>query len=430
MVTKAAEWEQLPVPPILKKTDGTNEYVEIKCYDSLNCMAFLQYNGTCGNRIIRTTDGGMNWTDVYLDTCVFGNFSIPFPCPIKAMAYPSENLLIAVGDSGFVLRTTDKGETWSHYNFDKGRTNYMMDMYNEKYGIMASGKYDYSNPGGKFFLTNNSGISWDIMISDTNFYHIYLESIQAINKDLFYALYWEPSDKSMRLLRVHGNWESWDTTFLCYNYRLHYMSFINEKLGFIGGELPIGASTYKKWIIKTEDAGYTWKTVLDSNMYAGPLFDLKFYDENFGFAASGWWTMVKTSNGGQTWEAERLTNDTAKLHNFTIFTSLSVPSKTNAYSICDGQYIYKFTRDWTDVSVLEPCERNKAYPYGFPNPTNDFIYLRNLEGDKVRLLSAMGELVKEVNLNGANGATIDVSDLPAGIYFMRCGSRVEKIIKW
>ncbi|MBM2814809.1 MAG: hypothetical protein HW421_1571 [Ignavibacteria bacterium] len=421
------EWQEFKYNDIFKKTNGSNEFVEIKCCDSLNCMVFIQYNGTCGNRIMSTTDGGLNWKDVYFDTCKpTGNQNDYFPFPILSISYPSKDLFIATGDSGFVLRTTDMGKTWSHYNFDKYRGIYYLRMINENYGFGWGGVYQLKN---EYYKTTDGGKKWTIMNSNEHFNGKYVDELQAINDSLFYALYWETEDKSMRLLRVHGNWETWDTTYLYNAYRIHYMSFINEKVGWIGGELPIGASTYKKWVKKTTDGGYTWTTQLDSNMYAGPLFDLKFFDENYGFAASGWWTMVRTVNGGKTWEAERLTTDTNELHNFYIFTSLQVPSATNAYCIGDGISIWKFTRDWSKVSVLEPPEQGT--PIGsYPNPANNIIFLHNLEGTQALLYSVTGDKVMEIQLNGANAATLDVSGLSAGVYFVRCGSRTEKFVKY
>ncbi|MBM2814811.1 MAG: hypothetical protein HW421_1573 [Ignavibacteria bacterium] len=418
-----AEWKNLNIPYSLI-TDC--EFYDIKCCDSLNCMAWLEYLGTWGDKIIRTTDGGNNWNIVYFDTSYQVNDNVyRLICPIQSISYPSKDLFIAVGDSGFVLRTTDMGKTWDKFNFDKYRGLYYIKMHNTQFGFAWGG----TNKKNEYYRTTDAGKTWTVMNSNSHFDGKYVDELQAINDSLFYALYWEPSDRSMRLLRVHGNWESWDSTFLDFNYKLHYMSFINEKVGWVAGIHQIGTSTYKKWIMKTEDGGYTWKTQLDSNMYAGPLFDVKFFDEYFGFAASGWWTMVSTVNGGKTWVADRLTNDTNELHNYFIFTNLQVPSASTAYCIGDGYSLWKFTRDWSKVSVLEPPEQ--GLPIGsYPNPANNIIFLHNLEGAQALLYSVTGEKVMEIQLNGANAATIDVSGLSAGVYFVRCGSRTEKFVKY
>ncbi|MFA5512819.1 MAG: two-component regulator propeller domain-containing protein [Candidatus Kapaibacterium sp.] len=72
----------------------------------------------------------------------------------------------------------------------------------------------------------------------------------------------------------------------------------------------------------------------------------------------------------------------------------------------------------------------------YPNPTSDFITIQFsnkglqpfAEGDKVQIIDVLGIEVGQSSLIDGNNR-IDISHLPAGVYFIRIGDKVEKFVK-
>ena len=64
-----------------------------------------------------------------------------------------------------------------------------------------------------------------------------------------------------------------------------------------------------------------------------------------------------------------------------------------------------------------------------PNPATDFIYIQGIgqEPQIVNLYSVAG--VKLYEQTASDGSRIDLSRLPEGVYVMRCGDKIAKIIK-
>ena len=89
--------------------------------------------------------------------------------------------------------------------------------------------------------------------------------------------------------------------------------------------------------------------------------------------------------------------------------------------IGDGFYIWKFTRDWSKVSVGEPLEKGSP-PLIFPNPASDYIEITNyqLPITNISIYNMLGEEVFKQNINSnQNKIKIDVSSFTQGIYFCK-----------
>ena len=63
----------------------------------------------------------------------------------------------------------------------------------------------------------------------------------------------------------------------------------------------------------------------------------------------------------------------------------------------------------------------------YPNPANDNISVNLLEDGDVSIINVTGSVVKEVS--NTNGQNIDISSLPAGVYFIKADDFVGKFIK-
>ena len=105
---------------------------------------------------------------------------------------------------------------------------------------------------------------------------------------------------------------------------------------------------------------------------------------------------------------------------------------------------------YTYNSIRLPVSVNEEYSSGnslltYPNPASDFITIqlsnKGLQpfaaGDKVQIFDILGIEVISVGTgldlstqpNDLSTLRINVSHLPAGVYFIRMGDRVEKFVK-
>jgi len=59
----------------------------------------------------------------------------------------------------------------------------------------------------------------------------------------------------------------------------------------------------------------------------------------------------------------------------------------------------------------------------YPNPTHSRLYVQTASNKERRLFNSRGQLVQRTK-----GNEVDVSALPAGVYWLRVGNRVRKVV--
>lgn len=74
--------------------------------------------------------------------------------------------------------------------------------------------------------------------------------------------------------------------------------FVNDKLGFAGG--------HDSTVIRTEDGGDTWELSYHDIDAQAPLMTVYFTDANHGFAMGAFSFTIETKDGGKTWEQREL----------------------------------------------------------------------------------------------------------------------------
>jgi hypothetical protein len=90
---------------------------------------------------------------------------------------------------------------------------------------------------------------------------------------------------------------------------------------------------------------------------------------------------------------------------------------------------YTTTLYWSDTPVSNAVIKNGSSSLiVYPNPTEGQLRITNyeLQNSKVEVFDAMGRSVKTENVNAG---VIDVSSLPAGLYFLKIGAETVKIFK-
>jgi len=414
--------------------------IDLKCCDSLNCMYLVNKDKLGGFHIQRTTDGGETWKKVYMDSAYFKGADDYHLVPkIHSLSYPNEKLCIAVGDSGLVLRSTDKGETWDVYRIDTLLHNYNIKMYDNNIGLLLTGNFRL----GKYarYKTTNGGRDWILKNYPTKNTKIGIEgwNIEFLNPDKFVttALY-KNSDSILNkyLLYLYNNWESWDTVRApLYS---TYLTFGDENNVWTAGnhdELDsAGWSRYRQYIYHSSDGGHSWVTQWGSIYEGGTLKDIEFYDNEFGVAGGMDALTLITDDGGGTWDIN-LIKDTPPDGSAKIVNNIEIPDRNTVYVVYNFRRIYKLKR--TTTSAAEQSQSPGIILT--PNPAGDYIDIavagnRTLK-DAVRVYDVLGNTVLSSPACSAGTPSegghirLDVSGLAAGVYFVKIDNKMYKFVK-
>lgn len=226
-------WEVVDIRYDIPDPFTDSYYAEIKCADSANCFIRTNLHGAGSYYLRRTTDGGKSWKNMYMDSAYYhDNNDYKFVPDLREIAYPNEKLFIAVGDSGLILRTTDKGETWDNFRLDSNIQLARLRMLDEKYGILTCGEYPIPIMTIDMLETTDGGKTWNKM----NFLYdgkIGIVDIDLISRNQIAAIIWDidsiQENSEKKFLMIYNNWEYCDTLPIPkYSFD---MDFINENQG-------------------------------------------------------------------------------------------------------------------------------------------------------------------------------------------------------
>ncbi len=435
-------WQVIDVIPGYVPDIVTWDYYDLKAADSLNFMVLAVKNGNSGYYLRRTTDGGSTWNIILKDTSFYIDFyNYNFVPVVQSLSYPSTNLFIGVGDSGLVIRSTDKGETWDKYFLSKTVNIFWINMLDAEYGLL--GGYDQEADTVAEMVTFDGGKTW----KNLNF-KWGLSFISIINKNLFCGgrtIKNKDSIYTPYMVWVRDNWVSYELRERPPNVDVSH--FINEKQGWIVGGKKVfdsaGWTSYSQLIYYTDDGGFIWQKQWDTVLNGVSIIDIRFHDENFGIATSeDGWALI-TTNGGKNWNAEKIDsfpiNDGAT-HNVRY---IQFPTPNTAIVVEDWRKIYKYTRE--PVNVVE-TEISKSDEFTIsPNPAEDFIEISGISRisgidptlkrgvEVVQIFNVFGEKIPPRLTASATpqegNLLLDISMLPSGVYFVRVGNKVGKFVK-
>jgi photosystem II stability/assembly factor-like uncharacterized protein len=427
-------WEIVDVRYDIPDGYRDNTYVTLVCADSANCFIWNEFNAAGGHYFRRTTDGGKTWKNVYQDSAYTRDNGERKRVPdINEIAYPNDKLFIAVGDSGLILRTTDKGETWDSCRLDTKVRLFWLRMLDENYGTAFRRQY-YGNKELHMLETTNGGKTWQEM----NFVYdggIEFENYYIINRNQIAAIIWQMKPKpEKKLLMIYNNWEYCDTfpiPLYC-----NSIDFVNVNQGWIAGgyfsfDIPLNEITQE--IYCTSNGGETWieqRNKPYENLRGFNISYIDFYDEIFGVAESNHAMVFITTDGGKNWQEHQLTNINPNSGSSYPISSICAASPTTAYAILQGDTVYKYTREISDVNEDEYSLANIH-----PNPATSQIILslgeEFVSAPEIDIIDYLGNVIRWTPSGrwspSDKSITINTSPLSPGVYFLRVisGEKVE-----
>jgi len=157
---------------ILKYEEDLWAPVNTGVNNSLNSVYFTSENigisAGYGGVIMRTVDGGDNWTYYIPDSTLIFN----------DIHFPSLNIGYIVGNGGIIVKTQDAGLTWNKISPDSIIFNYnTVRFFNDTMGYIAgdNGQIYYTRDGGKVLNKNLPGINMRV----NGLYHKDINSTQG-----------------------------------------------------------------------------------------------------------------------------------------------------------------------------------------------------------------------------------------------------------
>jgi len=365
----------ISISDVVRTNDGGNNWdttFRIPGGNFRSIGFFDPQNGLLGtlsedsNKVLyRTTNGGVNYTAIN---------NLPPPglkgtCGINIV---DENTAYICGrwfTPARILKTTDKGISWTSFTIDTALANSFVDCYfwSADSGIVVGGYRTINFSAGKsaILMTTNSGVSWQrVYVSSRN--GEYCWKISFINKNTGYVST-ERSGFTNYLKTTNGGF-NWEEKPFINNYTVQGIGFLNETTGWIGG---FGGANYE-----TTDSGNSWHI-------------------------AGW---------GRQMNRVRFLNDSL------------------GYAV--GQRTYKFSSEPVGITNIsnEVPDRFQLFQ-NYPNPFNPATIIKfdieNEHDQHVNLIifDALGKRISTLVNEKLNAGTYEVdfdgNNYPSGLYFYK-----------
>lgn len=222
-------------------------------------------NGT----ILRTTDGGSNWS-----TQTSGTVQT-----LRGVSLLNASTGIAVGTAGTILRTTNGGTNWVPQV--SGTTGFLraVQFANANDGIAAGDI-------GTIVRTTNGGTTWGVQTSSST---VALFGVSIVDAGVAMAV-----GETGTILRTTDGGATWPAQTSGTGLNLFGVSFVDASRGWVVGQ---GGT-----LLRTTDGGATWASQTSGTTVN--LFGVAFADPNNGVAVGDTGVILRTGNGGTTWVRE------------------------------------------------------------------------------------------------------------------------------
>ncbi len=344
-----------------------------------------------GGSILKTTNGGENWISQRCFNYTYGDLTDIF--------FISANTGFVTGaNTAFVVKTTNEGSNW---NCDViGPWGLKAIWFSDSLNGTAVGDYGY------IYRTTNLGVSWNIQYSNSN---IYLKGVHFINSNTGTAVGSGQGGPILHTTNGGTNWTYQTIGSSSYS-NLYRVYFIDNNTGFIIGEYST--------VYKTTNSGINW--IATQPVYSIQLNEIKFINNNTGFISGNSGLFLKTTNTGVNWNiinagTDQNINGFSFLNEnvgFIVGTNLSI-LKTTSGGVVEVKMISSI--------VPQKYSLNQNYPNPFNPITKIKFEIPKLSNVKLTVFDILGKEIKTlINKNlkpGVYESDWDGSNFPSGIYF-------------
>jgi photosystem II stability/assembly factor-like uncharacterized protein len=255
-----------------------------------------------GNSIIRTTNGGANWSSL------FGGIGELF-----SVYFINTNTGWVTGGMGQIYKTTSSGNSWQTMGLPTSNIYYSAYFLNDQTGWLAgSAVYKTTNGGsnfssqnmgigffysiyftdantgwlcgaiGQIYKTTNAGTTWEVKTSNTT---VDLNSVYFANNQTGWCS--AANGRIFKTTNGGNNWVNFSGAGSC---SLNAIYFNDSLSGWIAG---CNGTVYK-----TINGGLNWQLL--PTPVTGNLRSIRFVNMNTGWCSGDSGKIIKTTNGGIT----------------------------------------------------------------------------------------------------------------------------------
>jgi photosystem II stability/assembly factor-like uncharacterized protein len=237
--------------------------------------------------IIKTTDAGINWSVTHYNGGITSD--------LYSVFFIDLNTGWAAGEHGKILKTINGGISWSVLMTDDSLTINGLFFHDSQNGWAIGNKIHLGIQKGVILKSTDGGASWIIeeQANTTS-----LDDICFFNDKTGWTIgsqYQNPEDI---ILRTEDGGATWMPYYSGHATGLYSVCFVDSLHGWAVGKGITSSST----IIYSNDSGKNW-TVQNQPGSDKILWVIAFRDQNVGWAAGAAGTMLQTLDGGISWDS-------------------------------------------------------------------------------------------------------------------------------
>jgi photosystem II stability/assembly factor-like uncharacterized protein len=365
-------------------TNTSENFIDI-AFENQRYGCAIFNDGNC----MTTSDSGKTWSISFTNSNNIALNSI----------FIFNNSWYIAQENGAYLKSTNKGNTWTQFSFNN--TESLNDIYfiSNNFALAAGNN-------GKLLKFN--GTAWQNQNTSTN---------SNLNKIANKSNTTIIVGNNASILKQQNN--LWIPIIAPVNVNFNSICLLDSSNGYIVGDYG--------FILKTIDAGLTWNVVLSG---ADVNFTDVIVSADSVWAVANDGIIYTSINNGNTW------------NRFNVGVSEDLKSITyinhKGFIVGNNGLLRTFNKP-VFVPVVNQINENKsAFSIQcFPNPTSDKITLactQNSDANfSVNIVNFQGKIMFQTKTNAILPYTIDLSDLPNGIYFLNVVSNEKhqsfKVIK-
>jgi len=391
----------------IKQEAGTSEALnDVFCISADTVLAV----GNAGV-ILKTTDGGEHWIQK----------NSPFTGYLWKIRFADDTTGYAVGENG-IIKTTDAGETWTILPVDEDSL-YSVSCVN-KDTVYISGLHGIikkTEDGGQIWATQATGLSETV----TN--------IQFINDTLGYAMLGTYIE-DLYILKTINTGVTWQTQYHLPGGGAYSMFFCNDTLGYFG----------ESSLYKSINQGVDWSdTFYNYWAYVYSIYCIN-PDTLWTAGWQSWGTSGVIAKGISTGDNY---DDWNWIYHFVdreFYNSIHFANDTVGYVVgfwgdenSGWEGLIKKITTGENISAVENIQKNKTFTI-YPNPSSGIITVSNLQcfscDCNISISNISGKEIynNQFSINN-NQLKIDISNFSKGIYFLTISNlnhyETKKIIK-
>lgn len=389
------------------------KYLGISCADSLHCATCTDYQNRLG--LIRiTNDGGLTWETVFGNVALLDHPTAFDTIKLLDVARPSVGMIVALGDYSRLLISHDTGRTWSTVQIISTQAARFVMMHDENNGVAIM----YQR---RLALTNDGWKTWRIVTvpdsipAGTFNRGVYVDSL-VVFVGHFLSGTGQPT-----IVRYRIDTDEW-TYFDTIDFEFYPLEFIDSLNGWACGPPGSLGPARPPVMNHTTDGGVTWTPQpVNSSWRNSGMVDVSFVNSRVGYASGVGNFVIRTSNGGDTWQREDLPIT------LTGIITLFVAGLTESNAIAVTTYGLIYRRDLA-ASVAHSQQQYLTLADVYEDVSQDAIHLsvsgRPRAHISVDLFNSFGQSITSLPAgvtdgNGQIEFVIPSTSLPPGLYLAR-----------